>query len=67
MVDEGEEEEELQSNSKGRFTEFTCPECSAYNPMDDGFKAGEEVRCSYCGELFDVRSRSSGRVYLRLK
>lgn len=41
---------------KAAWTEFTCPECSAENPWDDGFAAGDEVFCSWCGAVFRVRS-----------
>jgi hypothetical protein len=39
----------------GVFKEFDCPSCTANNPMDDGFRVGEEVRCHYCGGEFEVR------------
>ena len=38
-----------------RFKEFDCPECTANNPLDDGFKVGDEIQCMYCGLTFKVR------------
>jgi len=38
-----------------RYKEFDCPECVANNPLDDGFKVGDEVQCMYCGLSFKVR------------
>jgi hypothetical protein len=51
-----EEGEPSSSGKRRRFHEFDCPECSANNPYDDGFAAGDVVLCSYCGEelLADV-------------
>jgi DNA-directed RNA polymerase subunit RPC12/RpoP len=46
-----------------RFTEFDCPDCSANNPIDDGFYDGDEIRCLYCGIAFKV-TVSSGRLRL---
>ena len=42
--------------AKGRFTEFECPLCDAYNPYDDGFRAGDDVLCLYCGQRFVVKA-----------
>ena len=47
-----------------RYKEFDCPECSANNPMDDGFTHGDEIRCLYCGLLFKV-SVSEGKLKLK--
>ena len=47
-----------------RQTEFDCPACSAYNPVDDGLVDGEEVRCSYCGAEYKVAVQQ-GRVKLK--
>ena len=38
-----------------RWDEFECPECSAHNPWDDGFVPGDELFCSWCGEVWLVR------------
>lgn len=35
-----------------RWTAFDCVECNANNPVDDGFDAGDEVTCHYCGSSF---------------
>jgi hypothetical protein len=48
-----------------RFTDFDCPECAANNPYDDGFGAGDEVRCYYCGQEFRALVTESGRLRLR--
>ncbi len=37
-----------------RRTDFDCIECNANNPIDDGFTAGDEVTCHYCGSSFAV-------------
>lgn len=37
------------------FREFECPVCEAYNAYDDGFGHKDEVFCSFCGSIFDVR------------
>ena len=47
-----------------RYFEFDCPLCDANNPYDEGFKAGEEVLCYYCGTTFRVRSSSEGELKL---
>jgi hypothetical protein len=48
-----------------RGTEFDCPECNANNPVDDGFRADDELRCHYCGlELRVVLHH--GRLTLKL-
>ena len=45
-----------------RLTEFECPSCTANNPHDDGFEAGDEVRCNYCGAEFAVLDRGDGKL-----
>ena len=45
---------------KAKNNEFECPECSAHNPVDDGFVVGGEVTCFYCGVEFRV-AESNGR------
>jgi hypothetical protein len=42
-------EDEKTSEKVSRLFEFECPLCNANNPYDDGFAAGDEVRCYYCG------------------
>jgi transcription elongation factor Elf1 len=42
------------------FKEFECPDCSAHNPYDDGFKVGQEILCYYCGLHFKVVEREGG-------
>lgn len=37
------------------WTEFDCPECGAENPWDDGFEAGEELFCAWCGAVLIVK------------
>lgn len=44
-----------QKKPKNEWTEFDCPECSAHNPWDDGFKVGDELFCSWCGAVLLVR------------
>ncbi|MBI5495165.1 MAG: hypothetical protein HY904_09050 [Deltaproteobacteria bacterium] len=61
----GDEDDEPKPNSRGGYTEFECPSCNANNPVPDGFKAGEEVLCNYCGAEFDVLDRGDGRVKLK--
>ncbi|HTT72509.1 MAG TPA: hypothetical protein VMG32_14890 [Anaeromyxobacteraceae bacterium] len=48
-----------------RFKDFDCPVCNANNPYDDGFVAGDEVRCFYCGQDFAVGLGSGGRLRLK--
>lgn len=55
---------EVEKEPGRRFKEFDCPLCSANNPLDDGFKEGDEVRCAYCGVDFQVMT-SGGRLKLR--
>jgi hypothetical protein len=63
------EEGDLESNESGasgrRFDEFDCPVCSANNPYGDAFGDGDEIRCFYCGQEFEVRVTDSGRLKLR--
>ena len=47
-----------------RYFEFDCPLCDANNPYDDGFRAGEEVMCLYCGTSFRTRADSEGNLKL---
>jgi len=60
MHDEGESEK--GGEKVGRFFEFECPLCNAHNPYDDGFTAGDEVRCFYCGTEYRCRiDENTGR------
>jgi DNA-directed RNA polymerase subunit RPC12/RpoP len=54
------------TRAKAKRTEFDCPECSANNPYDDGFVAGDEIRCYYCGEEFLVDVNLDGKWKFRL-
>lgn len=65
--DESADKEDLAAAEgvRRRFTEFECPECSAYNPYDDGFGDGEEVLCNYCGQELKARVNAEGRLRLR--
>lgn len=47
------------------FKEFECPDCSAHNPYDDGFKIGAEILCYYCGLNFKVFEKSGGGFRLK--
>jgi DNA-directed RNA polymerase subunit RPC12/RpoP len=42
------------TNANARLTGFDCVDCNANNPVDDGFGAGDEVTCHYCGSSFRV-------------
>jgi DNA-directed RNA polymerase subunit RPC12/RpoP len=45
--------------------EFDCPECSANNPYDEGFKDGSEIRCHYCAQAFLVQILDESRMKLK--
>jgi transcription elongation factor Elf1 len=45
--------------------EFDCPDCSANNPWDEGFKDGSEVICHYCGQEFRVQAIDEKRFKFR--
>lgn len=45
-----------------RKYEFDCPECSANNPVGDGFKDQAEISCHYCGCEFKVTFAEGGRL-----
>lgn len=58
------EEEEDAGDGKAR-KDFDCPDCSANNPYDEGIRAGDEVRCYYCGAEFKVEISSEGKLKFR--
>lgn len=64
LGDYGDEEKEDAAADRV-FDEFDCPLCNANNPYGDGFKAGDEIRCYYCGSEFKVRVDENGRMKLR--
>jgi uncharacterized protein (DUF983 family) len=49
-----DEDETATVGTPKRGTHFECPECTAYNPYDDGFIVGDDVICNYCGTEFKV-------------
>ncbi|MEW5854249.1 MAG: hypothetical protein AB2A00_36080 [Myxococcota bacterium] len=61
-----DEDSPKKTDASGRFTEFECPECTANNPLDDGFKHGDEIRCFTCGSEFKVIGKESGAFKLKL-
>ncbi len=63
--DYGGDEDEKLGELKKVFDEFDCPECDANNPYGDGFRAGDDVRCYYCGSIFQVRVDDSDKLRLR--
>jgi transcription elongation factor Elf1 len=64
--DEQDRGDASAAGRKRKFREFDCPECSANNPLDEGFGHGDEVLCNYCGEEFRVEVNDDGRLRLRL-
>ena len=58
----GDDGDADKGGKKRKFDEFDCPSCDANNPYDDGFYAGDEVRCYYCGLMYKVHIRDDGRV-----
>ena len=63
MIDD--DDEASGSEERKRYREFDCPDCSANNPMDDGFYAGDEVRCLYCGLLYKAVVGDNGKLRLK--
>ncbi len=67
--DPGYDDDDRDAGAEGgrsrRFKDFDCPDCAANNPYDDGFGDGEEVRCYYCGQEFQVKVTDEGRLKLR--
>ncbi len=64
-TDDDSTEPGTKAGKRRIFKDFDCPSCNANNPYDDGFGAGDEVRCFYCGLEFQVRVGSGGRLDLR--
>jgi hypothetical protein len=54
-------DDEKPDANAGTYFEFECPECNAHNPHDEGFKAGSEIMCFYCGVELKV-SVSDGKL-----
>lgn len=62
MVDHRDYDDDEKPNPKeGMLFEFECPECNAHNPYHDGFKAGQEITCFYCGTNF-LAVQSDGKM-----
>ena len=62
MVDHRDFDDDEKPNPKeGMLFEFECPECNAHNPYHDGFKAGQEITCFYCGSNF-LAVQADGRM-----
>jgi hypothetical protein len=56
-MSDDEDTEGSSSTSKGRsWTEFDCPGCDANNPTGEGFRAGDEIVCMFCGVLWVVKA-----------
>ena len=64
-LDQYDDEETPNSASGPRGKSFDCPSCSANNPYDDGFTAGDEIRCYYCGIEYRVELRDDGKFKYR--
>lgn len=60
-----DEDEQGGDDCGPTFRDFDCPVCSANNPYDDGFVAGDEIRCFYCGQDFEVSLASGSRLRLK--
>lgn len=61
--DDAVKEAGLTASTRGK--DFECPSCSANNPYDDGFGAGDEIRCFYCGAEYKVELKDDGRFKFR--
>ncbi len=60
-----DDESPVAESRARRFTEFECPECSANNPLDDGFGHGDEVICNYCGQELKAQVSDEGKLKLK--
>lgn len=58
--------DETPADREKLWREFECPDCNAHNPMDDGFRIGDEVLCNYCGMEYVVKERGSSYVLREL-
>ncbi|MFN7135236.1 MAG: hypothetical protein ACK4N5_24390 [Myxococcales bacterium] len=59
-----DEDEKDGGNAKRRY-DFDCPDCNANNPYDEGFGAGDEIRCFYCGLEYKVQVTDEGKFKYR--
>lgn len=62
---DGDESKKGDATDAKNFYEFDCPLCNANNPYDEGFRAGENVRCFYCGTEFRSKVDENGKLRLR--
>jgi hypothetical protein len=65
FADEDKDDAAAASGSRRRFNEFECPDCTANNPVDDGFGNGDEIICNYCGTEFRVVVDDDSRLKLK--
>jgi DNA-directed RNA polymerase subunit RPC12/RpoP len=63
MRDDDDDDDDDEAGLRG--TEFDCPECSANNPVEDGFRVDDELHCHYCGVELRVVLHH-GRLALKL-
>jgi hypothetical protein len=64
-VDQHHDDDDMKEGEVGkRFKDFDCPSCAANNPYGDGFGEGDEVRCYYCGQAYEVKVMQGGRLKL---
>lgn len=54
-----------EPRQKTIWTEFDCPECSANNPFDEGFRHNDELVCQYCGLPWRVKADGDGGFRLQ--
>ncbi len=66
-MDDHDPDDERDGRGEPRvtFADFDCPVCNANNPYDEPFGDGDEVRCFYCGQEFEVRQAGARRFRLR--
>ncbi len=60
-----DDDEKKPEGGKKKHFEFECPSCNAHNPWNDGFVAGDEIMCHYCGTSFEARATDDGRLKLK--
>ena len=63
--DDDDDKKKPNAGKKGKHFEFECPSCNAHNPWNDGFTAGEEVMCHYCGNSYLARLNDDGKLKLK--